>query len=187
MRRVGPVHWNDGSAPSLAMIRSSSSSRAESSLASSDAVSSFAFVSSAAVVGVDSPSPGYSPKSTSSSSSSSSSGSNGHHHNGQQQQQQQQFPPQIQVEDDDGVRRETLFFQSDNNDNDDTTTTAREYYTAVSLTSPLAEKYADKSPEDIYNIGTVYYNMKEYARASDIFELSCQESNRELSEACSMI
>jgi len=105
----------------------------------------------------------------------------------QQQQQQQQFPPQIQVEDDDGVRRETLFFQSDNNDNDDTTTTAREYYTAVSLTSPLAEKYADKSPEDIYNIGTVYYNMKEYARASDIFELSCQESNRELSEACSMI
>eukprot|EP00804_Cyclotella_cryptica_P015203 CCRYP_000736-RC/>CCRYP_000736-RC protein AED:0.03 eAED:0.03 QI:41/1/1/1/1/1/3/486/927 len=42
----------------------------------------------------------------------------------------------------------------------------------------------DKSPEDIYNIATYYFNNKNLTYASELFELSCQKSNAKLSPAC---
>jgi len=48
----------------------------------------------------------------------------------------------------------------------------------------LASQYADESPEDIYNIGTTYFNTKEYRKVSQIFQLSCLKSDRQLHLAC---
>ncbi|KAL7472309.1 hypothetical protein ACHAXS_012624 [Conticribra weissflogii] len=41
-----------------------------------------------------------------------------------------------------------------------------------------------KSPEEIYNIGTHYFNTKNLVQAAQIFELSCQKSDYKLSVAC---
>jgi len=43
---------------------------------------------------------------------------------------------------------------------------------------------ADKTPEDLYNLGTHYFNTKNLPYASHLFELSCQKSNAKLSPAC---
>ena len=42
----------------------------------------------------------------------------------------------------------------------------------------------DKSPEEIYNIATVYFNKKNLTFASELFELSCQKSKSKLYPAC---
>lgn len=47
-----------------------------------------------------------------------------------------------------------------------------------------SDDISDKSPEDIYNIATQYFNSKNLVYASELFELSCQKSNAKLSPAC---
>jgi protein O-GlcNAc transferase len=42
----------------------------------------------------------------------------------------------------------------------------------------------NKSPEEIYNVATTYFNNKDLALASELFEISCQKSNSMLSPAC---
>ncbi|KAL7535181.1 hypothetical protein ACHAXR_006329 [Thalassiosira sp. AJA248-18] len=42
----------------------------------------------------------------------------------------------------------------------------------------------DKSPEDIYNTATYYFNTKNFPFAEQLFELSCQKSSNKLSVAC---
>lgn len=46
------------------------------------------------------------------------------------------------------------------------------------------DSIANKSPEDLYNIATTYFNNKNLTYASYLFELSCQMSNKRLSPAC---
>ena len=41
-----------------------------------------------------------------------------------------------------------------------------------------------KSPEELYNLGTQYFNTKQLPRAAELFELSCKASKRELHVAC---
>lgn len=42
----------------------------------------------------------------------------------------------------------------------------------------------DKSPEEIYNLATLQFNIKNLPRASELFELSCQKSGKTLTVAC---
>lgn len=46
------------------------------------------------------------------------------------------------------------------------------------------DSIVNKSPEDLYNIATTYFNNKNLTYASELFELSCQKSNKRLSPAC---
>ena len=46
------------------------------------------------------------------------------------------------------------------------------------------DNMTDKTPEDIYNTATTYFNKKNLTYASELFELSCQKSKSELFPAC---
>lgn len=41
-----------------------------------------------------------------------------------------------------------------------------------------------KSPEELYNMATLQFNIKNLPRASELFELSCQKSDKTLTVAC---
>lgn len=47
-----------------------------------------------------------------------------------------------------------------------------------------SDHMTDKTPEDVYNIATTYFNNKNLTYASELFELSCQKSKSELFPAC---
>ena len=52
------------------------------------------------------------------------------------------------------------------------------------MASAIANEMNDKSPEEIYNIGTHHFNTKNLPHAEKLFELSCRKSNNKLSVAC---
>jgi len=48
----------------------------------------------------------------------------------------------------------------------------------------INEILQDKTPEELYNIATQYFNTKQLQQASSIFQLSCTKSNMKLYPAC---
>jgi len=48
----------------------------------------------------------------------------------------------------------------------------------------LSQKYQNNTPEEIYNIGTHYFNMNNLQHAEQLFQLSCIKSNTTIAAAC---
>ena len=65
---------------------------------------------------------------------------------------------------------------SDNTDDD--------FWDQFKGASDAEESIDDKSPEDVYNIATTYFNKKNLTYASELFQLSCHKSNAKLYPAC---
>jgi protein O-GlcNAc transferase len=60
-----------------------------------------------------------------------------------------------------------------------------DFWNQFKETSAAADNSVDnKSPEELYNIATSYFNNKNLTYASELFELSCQKSRETLSPAC---
>ena len=52
------------------------------------------------------------------------------------------------------------------------------------LDSDEEDEYANLSPEDLYELASERFSLKQYEACADLFELSCQRSNQSIGPSC---